>query len=525
MVSSNIRPLQYSKNINNIRNDPQNDTIYALSSGSIASPTAISVIRLSGPQSHDALSILLSNTSSKESIQKNPPPKARFASHRTLYDPIPNNNNSRRPLDSSIIIKFDKNNSFTGENCVEFHTHGSHAVLKDVLNALFNLSKNPYNLNIRPADRGEFTQRAFKGGKLGVLEVEALSDLIASDTKTQRLQALHQLSGQVTKSYQSWIDDLVEGLAHVNAMIDFGEEEELCDNELFCEIQIKMMKLRKKIEWHLRNRNSGELVRKGVKIGIFGPPNVGKSTLLNLLSKNDVAIVSPIAGTTRDVVEVRLDLDGVTCILSDTAGMRNDGTENSIEIEGMKRTRRVIKDVNIVICMVDVNESVNGLKVVNELLNKCDNIESKIIIVLFNKIDLLNNERNMHLVRTEEKLKYKLDSIFEISCQNNTGMEKFMMNLTKKVHTCISPDPNNQSDILKSDDNCRIITRARHVQHVTEACKALKRFEDIYSGGYSKIDVAAEELRLAASELGRITGAVDVEEILDVIFQDFCVGK
>ncbi len=315
-------------------NSQDADTIYALSSGGGGSvATALAVIRLSGPQSFNALDQLM-NCSQKNKIKQQKTPRTRYASLRNLYDP-----RDGSLLDQALVITFQKPNSFTGEDVVELHCHGSRGVIQGVLDALAATASS------RPSERGEFTQRAFENGKLNLLQVEALADLILSDTSLQRKQALKNLIGdKLSLLYNQWRIDLTKALAHAEAIIDFGDDEDLSSSSdddddddgtvyeqqtqraqksVWGDVQQNIFKLRIAMERHIHDNQRGEIIRQGVKVAIIGPVNAGKSSLLNILAKRDAAIVSPIAGTTRDVVEVIMDLGGVRCIVSDTAGIRD----------------------------------------------------------------------------------------------------------------------------------------------------------------------------------------------------------
>lgn len=271
--------------------DALDETLFALSSGNGVSASAVAVIRITGSQSHDALQVLLSKTQ-RVTYNDIKLPAPRYAALKMLYDPIMTEELgiSRDPLDSSLVLVFDGPKSFTGEDMVEIHSHGSRAVIQGVLGALSRLSKAPYNLQIRPADRGEFTQRAFGNGKLGLVEVEALADLIVADTSYQRLQALRQLDGRLSDLYEGWRQELIKGLAHAEAVIDFGDDEDLDGDSLddvpdgqsgemsvWGAIRPNMLTLMKKMKRHLADAQRGEILRDGVKVAIVGPPNAGKS--------------------------------------------------------------------------------------------------------------------------------------------------------------------------------------------------------------------------------------------------------
>lgn len=594
--------------------DEEEDTIFALSSGGGGGAssslgggaTAVAVIRISGPCAFDALRELLSphplsgdgNHESEEGTKKIPKlPKARMASLRTLYDPIIGNDSptrvddgiddrndlgsrSRRkrlrhrrdPLDSALVLTFPGPNSFTGQDIVELHCHGSRGVVKGVLDALSSLDTRNIitttapattiaagtkrrRMRLRPADPGEFTQRAYTNGKLGLVEVEALSDLIVADTSKQRKQALQQFDGRLSRLYQGWRSELVKGLAHAEAVIDFGDDEALSfdnddevDNEddvtaanvaddggmtVWGTIRPRITALREAMDRHLADASRGELLRDGLRIAIVGRPNAGKSSLLNLLAGRDAAIVSSTPGTTRDVVEVILDLGGVRCTLLDTAGVREetDGGVNDIEVEGMRRARVAARDAHIIVGVVDASDYVRGFDAVKELI---DNTNSEInedgddgltvaknVLYVMNKIDLVEDSGQLS----------RMPPSFGISCATSEGVESFLCSLTEKALSMVSNDDDDGSDPTKSvilsveGTEGAVITRARHRRHVEAASEALTRFEHLSDQGYMALDLAAEELRLAASELGRVTGAIDVENILDVLFADFCIGK
>lgn len=571
----------------------EEDTIFALSSGgggaSIGSgATAVAVIRISGPCAFDALRELLSpyplgNGSKKgeEAIKgmKIPKlPKPRMASLRTLYDPLsvakgrsdnnkytPNNAQDRRdPLDSALVLTFPGPNSFTGEDIVELHCHGSRAVVHGVLSALSSLSSTPIpttqdgnnrppspprKLSLRPADPGEFTQRAYAHGKLGLVEVEALADLIVADTSLQRKQALQQFDGRLSRLYGGWREELIKGLAHAEAVIDFGDDEALdadddegdgdandIENDggmsIWGTIRPRITSLREAMNRHLADASRGELLRDGLRIAIVGRPNAGKSSLLNLLAGRDAAIVSSSPGTTRDVVEVMLDLGGVRCTILDTAGVREEKEEgvNEIEVEGMKRARRAAKDAHIIVGVVDATDFDRGLEAVKELIHGNDSefegeLKNGNVIYVLNKLDLVERHADQSMSELSDS------ETFGISCQTSEGVDGFLSSLTSQALSLVSGSDNgadsttNPRLLTVEGTEGAVITRARHRRHVEAAADALERFEQLSGQGYMALDMAAEELRLAASELGRITGAIDVEDVLDVLFADFCIGK
>jgi tRNA modification GTPase len=473
-------------------------------------------------------------------------PKPRQAVLKKLYHPI-----DQTILDHALVILFQGPNSFTGQDLVELQCHGSNAIVQRLL-----LDALP-SLGCRLAEPGEFTLRAYESGKLDLVQVEALADVLSADTQTQVQQALNQLDGRVSKIYDDWRTQLISGLAHAEAVIDFGDDEHLGDyddeylggddeirNEtedealqrhqenVWGEVTNRMNQLRRAMEGLLEDGRRGEIIREGLKVAILGPPNAGKSSLFNLLARKDAAIVSPIAGTTRDVLQVTMNLGGVKCTLQDTAGVRSE-TADILELEGMKRAQAVVEEADLVVAMVDATEVSNGLNIVESVLNKCGGspdgkttIESDQLLLVVNKQDLLEQSAttSQNLLNQNSAgghLKFG-GGTYQISCLTQSGVDAFLDALTKKVVARTAVNAGDGSDGKREN---ALITRARHRQHVEAAVAALERFSYLSTQGSMAVDMAAEELRLAATELGRVTGAVDVEDVLDVLFADFCIGK
>lgn len=486
------------------------DTIFALSSGASTSATAVAVIRVTGPEAHSLLDRLTPG-------QKSVP--TRTAVVRNLYD------DSGAPLDQALVLKFDTPRSFTGEDVVELHCHGSRAVVQGLLTTL--------GKHARVAERGEFTQRAFSSGKLDLLAVEALADLLTADTQLQRQQALRQLDGRLSKKYDNWRQKLTKGLAHAEAVIDFGDDEHLgeeaedefesmdydgAQENVWGAVGKSMTDLAAEMKLHLADDRRGELVRTGLKVAIIGPPNAGKSSLFNILAQRDAAIVSPIEGTTRDVLELTLDLGGVRCTLSDTAGVRQE-TEDVIEKEGIKRAKSAAEQADILVAMVDGTDLDNGIAAITDMLP--EGIVSRLLLVI-NKVDLVHTEGKSDRLLTLENNFAGIpnNKTYILSCETSEGIDDFLAALTGRVLTRVETP-----DSVDGSEESALITRARHRQHVEAAVSALDRFTELSGKGSMVVDMAAEELRLAVSELGRITGAVDVEDVLDILFADFCIGK
>lgn len=478
------------------------DTIYALSSGMGSQATAVAVVRLSGPQSRNYLTTLLTPR------QRLPSP--RYAAVRKLYwqDTL---------LDNALVLYFNAPKSYTGQDCVELQLHGSRAVVAGVLDALSTLGG-------RLAEPGEFTQRAFASGKLDLLQVEALADLLSADTSAQRSQALAQLDGDLSAIYKEWRSQLIAGLAHAEAVIDFGDDERLDDDvfdnhatnsqelmamqesNIWGTVVDRMQELRNSMLEQLKDEQRGELVREGVKIAILGAPNAGKSSLFNILANKESAIVSNIAGTTRDVLELNLNLNGIKCILQDTAGVRNHTTD-TIEQIGMERALKAASNADLVVVLVDATDPTSGRTILKQVQTETE-LADQYILTVYNKLDLA----------TETDSDDEASNV-SISCLTRQGMEEFLQLLTDRVKDRLG------GATRKDPTEGTLLTRARHRQHVQAASEALERFITLSAQGSLVVDMAAEELRLAASELGRITGAVDVEDVLDKLFMDFCIGK
>jgi len=429
------------------------ETIYALSTA--PGRAGVAVLRVSGAHAVPALEALTGAGV--------PPPRA--ATLRRFIDP-----ETGAALDRGLAIFFPAPASFTGEDVVELHLHGGRAVIAGVLAALARLP------GLRAAAPGEFTRRAFENGKLDLTEVEGLADLIDAETQAQRKQALRQMEGALGKLYEGWRARLVRLLAHAEAEIDFPDEE--VPGDLIAKLGPEIGGLQSEIAAHLDDGRRGELLRDGIEVAIVGPPNVGKSSLLNRLAGREAAIVSDEAGTTRDVLEVRLDIGGVPVTLADTAGLRE--AVGTVEREGVRRALALAEkaDLRLVVAAPDAGDFA--------LARDGD-------IRVLNKIDLGAEAP---------------PGVIGVSAATGAGLEALEAALRHRVGSAwqASEQP--------------VITRARHREGLGECAAALTR-----AGQGSDADLVAEDLRLAARALGRITGRVDVEELLDVIFRDFCIGK
>jgi len=442
-------------------------TIYALSTGPGISGVAI--IRLSGK---DSLNVI------KALTHKDLPPPRNVAL-RKIFKP-----NSKDLIDEGLIMWFAGPESYTGEDMAEIHVHGSKAVI-DVLHA--SISKIE---NCRLAEPGEFTKLAFQNGKIDLLQAESIADLISSETEIQRQQAIKIMNGKSAVQFNFLREKLLKILSHVEAKIDFPDED--LPNNISDEIKNSSREMIKKIEKILNDQKIGERIREGFKIVIIGPTNAGKSSLLNYLSNRDVAIVSEIAGTTRDVIETHLNIDGYPVIVSDTAGIRE--SKNEIEKKGIKLSLNRAEEADLKLVVVDAKK-LDFSDVLKGLLDQNS-------ILVINKSDLLRGDIDPEI----KKLNHVLISIKENS-NTDELISKIKNNLKNKFIT--------NDDIL--------ITRERHRQHLEQCLEHLKNFNK--KNEDEDFDKAAEDLRLATRHIGMIVGKVDVEEILGSIFNDFCIGK
>ncbi len=442
-------------------------SIYALSSGPGIS--GIAVIRVAGGNVKKVIKLLTGSE----------PPNPRIATHKKF-----NKINNFDLIDEGILIWFPGPNSYTGEDMAEFHVHGSIAVVRAILDELSKIE------NCRLAGPGEFTKMAFQNGKINLLKAESISDLISAETEIQRQQAIKIMSGKSSEKFNSLRVKLLKILSNVEAKIDFPEED--LPEDVIKNIKIDSEKIRLEIEKILNDEKVGERIREGFKIAIIGPANAGKSSLLNYLSNRDVAIVSEIAGTTRDVIEAHLNLDGYPVVISDPAGIRE--SKDEIEKKGIKLALKRAEDADLNIIVIEP-KSVDFTGFLNDL------VSDKSIIVI-NKIDLDYKNINQQIQKFNPIL---------ISIKNETNLEELINRIKDKL----------KNKFVSSNET--LITRERH-RHSLEACvQNLKNFEE--KNSKEDFDKAAEDLRLATRHLGMIVGKVDVEEILGSIFSDFCIGK
>jgi tRNA modification GTPase len=444
----------------------EGETIYALSSG--RGPAGIAVIRVSGPAAGSAI---------LRCTRRRDLPAPRRATKTTLVHP-----SSREPVDTGLVLWLPGPGSATGEDMAELHVHGGRAVVEAVLGALALVPE------LRLAEPGEFTRRAFLAGKLDLTAAEGIADLVAAETEAQRRQAVAQASGALAAMYDAWRDRLVRQLALIEAGIDFIDEPDV-PADLSRRARPEIAALAADLARHLADGRRGERLREGLSVAIVGPPNVGKSSLLNALARRDVAIVSPRAGTTRDIVECHLDLGGYPLILADTAGLRalDPASADPIEAEGIRRALARAEAADLRLAVFEAGQQIPA---------EFDAWPAETTLVVANKIDRLPPGQRSGI------------GAIAVSAKTGEGLDRLVQALTDAARSA-----------LQAGDGAAI-TRARHREAVGHCHAALERALD-----QGEIELMAEELRRAATALARLTGRIDVEDLLDRIFAEFCIGK
>ena len=442
-------------------------TIYALSSGPGIS--GVAVIRVSGKETISVIKALTGKDL----------PRPRLATLRKI-----NNSNTFELIDEGIILWFPGPQSYTGEDMVEFHVHGSKAVVAAIQSSISQVK------DCRLAEPGEFTKLAFQNGKINLLKAESIADLISSETEIQRKQAIKIMNGKSSNKFNKLREKLLKILSHIEAKIDFPDEN--LPKDILNNIKKISKEVSDDIEKILNDQKVGERIREGFKIAIVGPANAGKSSLLNHLSNRDVAIVSEIAGTTRDVIETHLNIDGYPVVVSDTAGIRESKSE--IEKKGIKLALKRAEEADLRLVVIEPKNL--------DFTGFLKDIFDKNSILVINKCDLKHVQLNQQMKKLEHVL---------ISIKNNTNIDQLILKIKKKL----------KNKFITNEDI--LITRERHRQHLEQCSDYLKNFNE--KNESEDFDKAAEDLRLATRHLGMIVGKVDVEEILGSIFNDFCIGK
>jgi tRNA modification GTPase len=459
------------------------DTIFALSSG--RPPAAIAVVRVSGPRAKDTILILAGRV---------PEPRhAALLRLRNRSEAVPDV--ASEPIDDALVLWFPGPRSETGEDIAEFHLHGGPAVVTAALSALAAIN------GLRPAEPGEFTRRAFENGKLDLTRVEGLADLLGAETEAQRRQAFRQLKGALGDHAERWRRQLTEALALVEAVIDFPDEGIMAE-----EVIRRALAIAKELDQDIRrllaNAGRGERLRDGLTVAIAGPVNAGKSSILNRLARRPAAIVSPHAGTTRDVIEVHLDLGGFPVTVLDTAGIRD--TTDPIEEEGVRRALGRSETADLVLWVID-----GALSQRPSLPAALITPGSPPVWLVVNKVDLAgHDDHNGGLLRSPG-----VTGLYWTSAQTGAGFDSVVSGLCDFA-----------TRFFSAGIESGLITRERHRKALTECADALRNACD-EGDRAGREDIVAEELRLAIRALGRLVGRVDVEQVLDVIFRDFCIGK
>lgn len=479
----------YSLHISQDNKSKDLSTIFAKSSG--YGKSGISVFRISGPQSLNILHKLLCQHDKRKEV----------FTQRKLYLRRIYSLTTGTFIDNAMVVYFPHGKSFTGEETVEIHTHGSIAITKILTQSIIESGL------ARLAEPGEFAKRAFLNEKMDLTSAEGLADLIEAETEMQHLQAMRQMEGGLANIYEAWRGLLLKIMSLIEASIDFPDED--IPPEIINEVDTTISILKEQMQKHLDDGKRGEILRDGIRLAIIGKPNVGKSSLLNFLMKRKVAIVSDIAGTTRDVVEGNIDINGYPIILQDTAGLR-DKTNDVIEEEGIKRARHIFETSHIKLIIIDATlytqakeDEENFIKSITTKTENENFYDCEKTLILFNKSDKLTEKEQTLLPDKIQGMKTIL-----ISIKSNHNMQEIFENIS------------NIASLVADPGSSAYITRERHRQSVQMALESLERFSlDL------PIELAAEDVRIAARYLCSLTGKISAEEILGEIFSNFCIGK
>ncbi|KDR74437.1 hypothetical protein GALMADRAFT_71147 [Galerina marginata CBS 339.88] len=507
-------PCYWSRNIGNlVTTDCQKQTIYALSTP--PGKGGVAIVRVSGP---DALHVWRRMARSYKFDQPMRDPTPWKLQRCRIVHPM-----NESLIDDGLAVYFRAPYSYTTLPTLELHIHSGRALISALLSALSSFP------NLRPAEPGEFTRQALLGGRLDLTQVEGLHDLIEADTEVQRVWALGGAGGETRAEYDSLRKQIIHCLAQVEALIDFGEGEDI-EEGVYEQAKTEASLLLSQIQKHLSDSRRGEMVRSGIRMAIFGPPNAGKSSLFNYLANRPASIVTPIPGTTRDVLELTLDIGGLPVIVADTAGLRE--TEDVVEGIGVQRGIDAIKNADISLCVLALPDVISPPsspihKVQISIPPDLQDFITSSTYFLFNKSDLVPpSQRTFFQEGSLAQLTQQDPTIdlngrsWSASLVTNDGAHAFVQGLAEALKARFSihdPTSSNHSKL-----HAPLITRARHRVHLESACKFLEAFlalppEDVV--------FAAEELRYAAQAVGRVTGDIGVEDVLDALFRDFCIGK
>ena len=449
------------------------DTIFA--SASSIGLSAIKTIRISGNETKKIF----------QSLTKKKLPKARYCKLINLYDL-----KDYSLIDKAIVVWFPAFKTYTGENMLEINIHGGSSVLEHLIENLLLIK------NVREAEPGEFTKRAVKNNKMDFLEAEGVIDLINAETKYQKSLAIQQVNGSLSIIFKKWNNKLLKLLAHYEGQIDFPEDEVPKDTDK--DVINQIIELTKEIEFFLSENKRGDVIREGIEIAIVGRPNVGKSSLVNQIAKKDMAIVSKISGTTRDIIETKINLSNIPIILSDTAGLKTN-PKNSIEKQGVLKSIRKIKNCDLKLLVLDGTKKFD-----KEVLN----LVCKKTIIILNKKDLLNTKKISSKIEYLNKKKFKKISV--ISAKKGIGINHLLNDVEKYIK-------NTYKNVFIGEP---VLTRSRHRICLKKCLYNLKKINK-----NKNPELNAEDLRLSINQLGNVTGKYDIEKMLDIVFKDFCIGK
>ncbi|KIK54451.1 hypothetical protein GYMLUDRAFT_48819 [Collybiopsis luxurians FD-317 M1] len=487
--SSQTRFLHNDPNSDLVLSDVQKKTIYALSTP--VGKAGVAVIRVSGPDALEVWKNVVKNNS-KQLIEPEPWKMQRCK----IVHPERN-----EALDDALAVFFKSPKSFTTEDVLELHIHSGRAIISSVLAALSAL---PF---CRLAEPGEFTRRAFNGGRLDLTQVEGLKDLIEAETESQRRIALQAAGGASRAGFEHLRSEIIHCLAMVEALIDFGEGEDL-EEGVFEEARTKAIQLNKAIRGHLEDGRRGEIIRSGLRLAIFGPPNAGKSSLLNFLAQREAAIVTSVPGTTRDILELSLDIGGLPLIVADTAGLRT--TDDLVESIGIERARNMVQGSNVALCVLSLSEIYDTTTSSVHIPPSIKELITTETCFLLNKSDLLTTPP------LEEQIRKALgQNAWIVSLESGQGTLEFLRAFEDMLKQRYDADGDQGASVP-------LVTHARHRAHLISASQFIDSFLQYPS---EDIVLGAEELRYAAQSVGKIGGLIDVEDILDAVFRDFCIGK